>query len=76
MNKTLIVFLLFFGVVRAKVEIPFGKFEFIIVNLFIGNECFDQVDHRGISNALPVSELWNVSPFDCLQHCISNAGSF
>jgi len=55
--------LLFFGglSVDAKTQIPFGS------------QCFDQVDHRGISNGLPIAELWNLSPFDCLNHCILNA---
>ncbi|KAE9550362.1 hypothetical protein FO519_006422 [Halicephalobus sp. NKZ332] len=37
-------------------------------------QCFLPTYHRGVSNAAPIAELWNVSPFDCLTYCIVNAG--
>ncbi|CAD5216669.1 unnamed protein product [Bursaphelenchus okinawaensis] len=38
----------------------------------LANECFTPILRRGISNAVPIAELWNVSPFDCVSYCVLN----
>ena len=44
------------------------------LDVFSATQCFLPTYHRGVSNAAPIAELWNVSPFDCLTYCIVNAG--
>jgi hypothetical protein len=37
-------------------------------------QCFLPTYHHGISNAEAIAELWNVSPFECLKHCVLTLG--
>uniref|UniRef100_A0A1I7RIJ0 Apple domain-containing protein n=1 Tax=Bursaphelenchus xylophilus TaxID=6326 RepID=A0A1I7RIJ0_BURXY len=39
----------------------------------LANECFTPILRRGVSNAVPIAELWNVSPFDCISYCVLKA---
>uniref|UniRef100_A0AC34QH80 Apple domain-containing protein n=1 Tax=Panagrolaimus sp. JU765 TaxID=591449 RepID=A0AC34QH80_9BILA len=59
------IFLSFFSFVLLTFE--------LVQSETFATQCFLPTYHRGISNAVPIAELWNVSPFDCLTHCIVNA---
>ena len=64
-----------FGIKFVKTS-TFGKNWKCIrfLDVFLATQCFLPTYHRGVSNAAPIAELWNVSPFDCLTYCIVNAG--
>ncbi|KAI6217396.1 hypothetical protein M3Y99_01772600 [Aphelenchoides fujianensis] len=53
--------LLVIGFASSAPEVPFG------------NECFELIDHRGVSNSEAIAQLWSVTPFDCLAYCVKSA---
>uniref|UniRef100_A0A914ZAR0 Apple domain-containing protein n=1 Tax=Panagrolaimus superbus TaxID=310955 RepID=A0A914ZAR0_9BILA len=59
---------------KITIFLIFVVFYKVINAANFATQCFLPTFHRGISNASPIAELWNVGPFDCLMYCIVNAG--